>query len=49
MCRFLGYQQALNEWDIQPDPSLVCELDDWMRTLMLFISTSPILTGLLQL
>ena len=26
MCRFLGYQQALLEWDIPSDPSLVCEL-----------------------
>jgi LacI family transcriptional regulator len=27
-CRFLGYQTALNEWNISSDPSLVCELDE---------------------
>jgi len=27
--RFLGYQQALREWSIEPSPNLVCQLEEY--------------------
>jgi len=27
--RFLGYQQALREWGIEPAPELICELPEY--------------------